>query len=456
MKEVFYIDDTPGNKISYYFMLVFLVTLPFDRLFSELALIGLLLHTIIHFRSDRGMTKVRRQGGLPDDVRRRLPVFRSGWLTAALYLLTMVGTLWSARRGEAFKELEKQLALLFVPLIFYFTEMDWKKVQRPLLKAFALSCLFTTLYLYGIAFGRIRQQGLPLSSFFSPPFMNHQFSAPIGLHATYFSMYIAISLVTFIWLMLRARRTLDRWFYALGSLILLAAILQLAARSVCISLLFVINGLLPYWLMKGRTRRIFLGVSLFLTAVVFVALTSNENLHTRYLVQLQQDLKGNVGDKDGSEPRMVRWFCAWELIRAAPWTGYGSGTEVDLLKEKYAVHQLYDSYAHDLNAHNQYLSILLKTGILGEILFLGVLAIGLRQAWRLKDPFLGSFLVIVICVSFSENILDVNKGIFFFSFFFSLFLAKPGGAQPEVPGCEEKPIFVSHYGNKNTLPLVGT
>ena len=445
MKEVFYIDDTPANKISYYFMLVFLVMLPFDRIFSELALIGLLLHTIIHFRTGQGMP-----------LRRRGLVVWSGWLTAALYLLTMAGTLWSVRRGEAFKEWEKQLALLLFPLIFYFTDLDWGKVRRPLLKGFAFSCLFTTLYLYGVAFERIRQEGLPVFSFFSPPFMNHQFTAPIDLHATYFAMYIAISLVTLIGGMLHARRAMARCCYALASLILLAAVLQLAARAVCISLLLILNVLLPYWLMKGRTRRIFLLVALSLTSLGFVAVINNANLHTRYMVQLQQDLKENVGDKDGPEPRMVRWLCAWELIRASPWIGYGTGAEVDLLKEKYTAHQLYNSYAHDLNAHNEYLSILLKTGILGEILFLATLVIAFRQAWRLKDPWLGSFLVIVVCVSFSENILDVNKGIFFFSFFFSFFMAKPGGPQLDGVASEGGTIFGAQYGNKNTLPLVGT
>ena len=470
MKEVFYIDDTPANKISYYFMLVFLVTLPFDRLFSELALIGLLVHTVIHLQYPLKVWSARRVGSVSGrglNGREELPMGGktdnflrrpgreltgwSGWLTAALYGLTVVATFWSARRGEALKEWEKQLAFLLFPLIFYFTQLDWKKYQGPLLKAFAFSCLFTTLYLYGVAFTAIRQQALPMAALFSPPFMNHSFAAPIDLHATYFSMYIAISLVTFVVWMLRTRG-IGRWLYALASLILLAAILQLAARSVCISLLLIVNGLLPYWLMKGRTRLIFLLVALSLTTLVFVAVIRNENLHTRYLVQLQQDLKGNVGDKDGPEPRMVRWLCAWELIRASPWIGYGTGTEVDLLKQKYAVRQLYDSYAHDLNAHNQYLSILLKTGILGELVFLGILFVGFRQAGRLRDPWLGGFLVIVVCVSFSENILDVNKGIFFFSFFLSFFLAKPGGVKPGV----KLPIFGPQYGNKNTLPLVGT
>jgi len=274
--------------------------------------------------------------------------------------------------------------------------------------------------------------------------MNHPFSAPIGLHATYFSLYIGISLVTFIWLMVRSHNSLVRWCYALASLVLLAAILQLAARAVGISLLIILNGILPFWLMKGRMRRNFLFVSLSFTLLSFIAVVSNENLHNRYLVQLEEDLRGDAGEKENPEPRMARWYCAWELIRASPWIGYGTGMEVGLLKEKYAAHELYDSYAHELNAHNQFLSFLLKAGIPGGLLYMGVLVMGFLQAFRLKDPFLGSFLVMVACVSFSENILDVNKGIFFFSFFFSFFF------------CRVEPIFVRHYGNKNTLPVVGT
>ena len=263
-------------------------------------------------------------------------------------------------------------------------------------------------------------------------------------YAANFSLYIGISLVTFIWLMICSHRSLVRWCYALASLVLLAAILQLAARAVGISLLIILNGILPFWLMKGRMRRIFLFVSLSFTLLSLIAVVSNDNLHNRYLVQLEEDLRGDAGEKENPEPRMARWQCAWELIRASPWIGYGTGMEVGLLKEKYANHHLYDSYLHELNAHNQYLSFFLKAGIAGVLLYIGVLVMGFVQAFRLKDPFLGSFLVMVVCVSFSENILDVNKGIFFFSFFFSFFASRA-----------DRTIFVRQYGNKNMLPLVG-
>jgi hypothetical protein len=77
---------------------------------------------------------------------------------------------------------------------------------------------------------------------------------------------------------------------------------------------------------------------------------------------------------------------------------------------------------NELNAHKQYQSITLKTGVIGLFAFLLTLFYGFTIAWRHKDIFLAAFMIIIGIVSFSENILDVNKGIFFYAFFFSFFV----------------------------------
>src|ERR1700737_4517286 len=95
MKEIFYIDDTSAGKISYYLLLVFVVTLPFDRLYSELSLIGLLLHTLLHPAKDRPLS------------------FRwAGWLVSGLFLLMVVSSLYAPHYSDAGMQLEKQLAIL--------------------------------------------------------------------------------------------------------------------------------------------------------------------------------------------------------------------------------------------------------------------------------------------------------------------------------------------------------
>jgi hypothetical protein len=65
---------------------------------------------------------------------------------------------------------------------------------------------------------------------------------------------------------------------------------------------------------------------------------------------------------------------------------------------------------------------MLRSGIFGLLIYLIVLCYAFVQSIRKKDFLFFSFLLLIATVSVSENILDVNKGIFFYSFFLSFFL----------------------------------
>jgi O-antigen ligase len=415
MNEIFYIEDTLTNKISYALLLVFLVALPFDLFYSEMVLVCLAIHTLIQ-----------------TDWRRPLRMQRPLLLIVSLYAVTMLATLYSSDHVQAWKDWEKQLALLLFPLIFSVTRLDLKKVALPLLTGFACSCLVTCLYLYVEAWLALRYNGLGLRSLFSAQVMSHKFTEPIQLHATYFSMYIALSLVTFVYRLIRSRRTGSRWIhslmYSLASLGLLAALLQLASRAVWAALLILLVTI-PFFLLGARSARKFIFISLPLVFCFLLAMTGIGGLRDRFVADLKDDLSASAETAGVIEPRIVRWGAALQLIKASPWIGHGTGAEVSILKEKYYEQHLYSSYLNELNAHNEYLSLLLKTGVAGLLVFLWLLGTGFSTAIRVRDPFFYAFLTIVFCVCFSENIMDTNKGIFFFSFFFSLFFitsaAKP-------------------------------
>ncbi|MDP4252526.1 MAG: hypothetical protein Q8938_00865, partial [Bacteroidota bacterium] len=126
MKEVFCIEDTLINRISYYLSLAFLVALPFDLFYSEMILVCLALHTIIQA-----------------DWRKPFRIRRSLLLVVAIYAVTMIGTLYTSDLAQAWKDWEKQLALVLFPLIFSMLRLDLGKYKFPLMKAFAFSCLLT-------------------------------------------------------------------------------------------------------------------------------------------------------------------------------------------------------------------------------------------------------------------------------------------------------------------------
>ncbi len=420
MKEIYLVKDTPANKISYLLLLVFLLTLPFNRFYSELVLISLLAHTIIQ---------------LP--AQKRIPFQPYLFLPALVYVLTVAGSLYSNDKEQALKDCEKQLALVLFPLIFYTSPLDFEKYKLRLLKAFGIICSLLILYLFYEALQVIRYNKLPISAMLSHSLTNHNFSVPLGLHATYFSMFISLSLLVFMYLFLSSNKTGVQILYASGCIILFAGLLQLASRSVFLATLLIINLAVPLFLLQKEIRKKYIFLSLLLTALIIGSFTTTSSFKSRYLIMLKQDLTMAGVPHNISEPRLKRWYYMGRLIRQHPLIGFGSGTEVNLLKKNYYEHRLYNSFLHELNADNQYISLLLKNGIVGLFTYITVLFLGFRYSIRTNDFFFFSFLVIISIVSLSENILDVNKGIFFFSFFFSLFVK---GAKKNYPKRNVAPV----------------
>jgi O-antigen ligase len=161
---------------------------------------------------------------------------------------------------------------------------------------------------------------------------------------------------------------------------------------------------------------------LLVLLLVISAITNIDSLRKRYVSDLEDDLSENAITPDLTETRMERWNLEWQLIKQSPLIGYGGGSETSVLKEKYFEQKFYRSYLFELNAHNQYFSFLIKSGVIGLLVYLYFLFFGFSTAIKKKDFLLLAFLILIAVVSVSENILDVNKGIFFYSFFSSLFL----------------------------------
>jgi O-antigen ligase len=400
MKKIFFIQDTAENRITYYHLLAFVMTLPLDRLYSELALISLCVHTCIHLKK-KNLVKI------------------NAWVVcilSAVYLLTILGTAYTRYYDEAFYEWERQLALVLFPLVCQVNAIDLRKYYLNIVLAMAVGCAIAILYLYCKAFGIIILLHLPVSAIFSTAFINHNFSAPIDMHATYFSMYIALSAVAAGYYLSKTNSRIDRLTWGCILLLLAVALVQLSSRSVLIAFAVIVNIFFPVFLFKKRNWLKGFLISLLCSISIFLLILQADTLKGRFITGLKDDLTQN-----SFEPRVQRWKLAWELINTSPVYGHGSGSEIALLNEAYFREKLYNSYLNQLNAHNQYLSIAVKTGGVGLLVFLLMLLYGIRIAFYDRNLLFIGFLVVSCMVFFSENVLDANKGIFFFAFYFTLF-----------------------------------
>ncbi|MEN9686048.1 MAG: hypothetical protein RLZZ28_1834 [Bacteroidota bacterium] len=406
MIESITIKGTIAEKITYHHLQLFAMTLPFDRFYSEIVLISLILHSLIQFSYSN--TKKMQ--------------WRIWLLPGSIYLLTLLGTLYTKYPGEAFSEWERQLALLLFPFILSINTFDFRKYAIPIIKWMGISCFFVVIYLYMVALWSIHTNQLPLQAIFSASFLNHNFSAPIGMHATYFSMYILLSLVVFIAQFPAEKRYMQKAVLAIIILVLTIGLIQLSSRAVLIALGICLNIIFPLALVKKGKRLKALLITSIVSLMLLTTISSIETVSNKMFRYLKEDITKTQAVTNNLEPRIARWECGWQLVKNAPVYGNGSGSEVALLKEIFYQKKLYQSFLNDLNVHNQYLSMLIKTGIVGLFVLLWVYLTGIMAGLKNNDFAILSFLVICMVVSFSENILDANKGVFFFSFFYCLLM----------------------------------
>jgi O-antigen ligase len=266
----------------------------------------------------------------------------------------------------------------------------------------------------------MRYYKLSFSKLFSPAFTNHNFSEPLFIHATFFSMQLVVALVFLLSLLIKQDTALKKLLYLFCSCILTAGIIQLSSKSIFITLLISIVVALPYFLLTGKKRFRFMIASAALAFITASIILSLPAFRERYITELRKDLSISIAGAP-IDTRMARWDVVVELIEKSPVIGYGAGSEIGLLQETFFNKKLFNSYLNGLNAHSEYLSMLLKSGAVGLLIYLITMGYGFNISIRQKDLLFFTFITMIAIVSLSENLLDVDKGIFFYAFFFSFF-----------------------------------
>jgi len=426
MNELFRIEDTVANKISYYHLMLLLASLPFNMFYSHIILVSYALHTFIHLNKKRANE-----------------VFTLRTLALqSVFFVTVLSTIYTINKSEAFNEWGKQITILLIPVVFCLNPIDLKKYRGNLFLAFSLVCTATIGYLYIDALATIKHYHLPWSNILTGAFTNHNFSEPIDMHATFFSMQVMLALVFLLTEKIKETRFYTRLLYSFCCLVLVAGLIQLSSKSILAVLLIALNVAIPLFLLNGKTRLKFMLVAGCFSVIAITAVLNTNVFRERYLTELKTDMTRQTAG-EVTDSRLARWGVTAGLIKKSPIIGYGAGSEIGLLQDGFYSHKLYDSYLNRLNTHSEYLSITLKSGIIGFIAYLATLAFGFKGAIRQKDTVFFTFMLLIAVVSISENLLDVDKGIIFYAFFFTFFAFSHKNKEKTRPADAKKNEIVS-------------
>jgi O-antigen ligase len=174
---------------------------------------------------------------------------------------------------------------------------------------------------------------------------------------------------------------------------------------------------------KKRNR-----VLLTVMAVALLAFLGSYNLSQRFLY-IEDDFRESYIEKVKThEPRYLIWKSALTIFNESEnkISGLGFGKTQELLRKEYK--QINPERKRnwfldrDFNTHNQYLDLLISTGILGLVLFLvflGILAI------KAKDSIYNlNLLIVLILFMCIENSFHRIFGVFVFALILAAILKK--------------------------------
>ncbi len=252
-------------------------------------------------------------------------------------------------------------------------------------------------------------------------FLYVELSSAIGFHPLFLSMYYVVAILFgFVFLDFSTGRNMKIAIIILMILLALA-VLMLNSKAGIIALILLLLCQFVFSLLRSRLfgmKRIILSFCLLFMAVLPMAFPVVRYRLVNSVKVTQELFKSGVKSTDSN--RVQIWGTAVELIKKNDYSGYG------LFGGRKALTQSFEGQGLEFyNTHNQYLMFALTGGAVVLLLFMLSQFVLFYSAVRFKDVTYALFLVTIVVVMLTENILNRQKGVLLFGFFNTLFYLCP-------------------------------
>jgi len=336
-----------------------------------------------------------------------------------VFILFAIGFFYAINLDYGLKVLIRSLALLLVPLVFWLrngiSNEIYIKTKHYFIKGIAFVCLL------GLLFASINyfHHG-DLSAFF---YFN--FSTPLHHHPTFISIYILTALV-----FLFEDKKIKQKIKMLLMLFFILMILLLQSRTglIALALILVIYSIK----LKSIRKQLVLVLGVFILTIFFSSNLKQRIGNMTSIYSQTQDI--GTFDEDGVNQRTWLWENGFDQIKKRIIFGYGLGSqktlfhwqiEKQLLENEYnPTYQIAAKNLSKLGLHNQYLQLWYEQGIIGVFGFMVLVGIFVKKLYSAKQYYQILILIILLIFLIPENFFASQKGIYYFSFIFSLFLSK--------------------------------
>ena len=300
--------------------------------------------------------------------RERLAILRHErwvWMMGAFLLLSALSILWSENRVAGWIYTRDYYHLLYLPILFVLID---RRFMGAIFSAFLLAMVISEIVSYLIYFDLIPHWKASWSSIDPSPFMHH---TPYSLFLI-FSIFLMISRLLY-----EKRHLFQTLLYSLFILTMSANLFINAGRTgqllflVVLFIFLMVNYKMSWW-------KTLLAGSLISALVFSIAYTLSPNFEKRmvetystfhYVLTEHKPLEDSTGW------RFMMWAVGAQIIQEHPMLGVGIGDERDMYRTTLFAtfpHFTNDVVTYASDFHNSYIKVLVQTGIIGLLLFVGI------------------------------------------------------------------------------------
>lgn len=396
-----------GTEQALWFLVWF--SLPVSLKLTSMSLILLMLFTLIGF--------IRRP-------------FRPESGKLLLLIPFLLFFFWQAREllfrentSEVWKETEKQLSWIAIPVMSLLSSISRANYQKMALRGLGSSLALCGLIILPAALIRFIESRNPEEFFY------HALASPLHTGAIYLSLYILF----FLFLIDRRMLNRDGWVWKTGLVLFLLMILLLLASKmlliVGLPLLLVKNyHSIPGILKRNQWRSAglaIIGVLLMLPLISRMSFIQNPGPSMAF-----SDNFAGLPEPNGLQLRLIFLRFGVEILSEQDaWTsGAGMTRSQILLNYKIRYYGMYlgtqvgtDTGYLNYNFHNQWMETLVRQGIAGLILLIVTMIAPLVSA-RERSTLPLLFLPVFLALFLTESVLQRQAGLVLVCLYLSSFL----------------------------------
>lgn len=332
----------------------------------------------------------------------------------SLYCIFILSLFWSVDIQNTIKGLGRTVVLALVPLAFILIPVFTKRNLDLVFSIFTKTNVLLGLF---FLFNAVIKY---FSSKDSVVFTYHELVSVLDLNAIYVSFFF---LFNFVYLLQKKnKKTWEKW-----SMFILFSLVFLLSSKMAIFCLLVLIAV--YSVFFTNTRIVFVKNKFLI--VLFILLTSliSGKVIERFLSESKSDVHevffiqqvNHTYPWTGTTIRALQLRFLFDQIKEDNilFNGFGLFASRENLTKRHIKLGTYPSY-HDYNYHNMYAQMISELGLLGLSVLIVMLISNCYKSIKNRTFLFLSFSIIMLFWFFSESVLWVQRGLFFFIIFHCL------------------------------------